>query len=79
VARLACRCVGERAPSYTVYGYSFILTDLDGSAAGVEHHHRERARIEERIKDQKLGVSLRRCRCPIWTPTAVSRTAPRWR
>jgi hypothetical protein len=44
----------------TVYGYSFILTDLDGEAAQVERHHRERAQIEERIKDQKLGVSLRR-------------------
>ena len=44
----------------TVYGYSFILTDLDGEAAAVERHHRERAQIEERIKDHKLGVSLRR-------------------
>jgi hypothetical protein len=44
----------------TVYGYSFILTDLEGEAAAVERHHRERAQIEERIKDQKLGVSLRR-------------------
>jgi hypothetical protein len=44
----------------TVYGYSFILTDLDGDTAAVERHHRERAQIEERIKDQKLGVSLRR-------------------
>lgn len=44
----------------TVYGYSFILTDLDGETAAVERHHRERAQIEERIKDQKLGVSLRR-------------------
>ena len=26
----------------------------------VEHHHRDRAQIEERIKDAKLGVSLRR-------------------
>ena len=44
----------------TVYGYSFILTDLEGEAAWVERHHRERAQIEERIKDHKLGVSLRR-------------------
>jgi hypothetical protein len=44
----------------TVYGYSFILTDLEGEPAQVERHHRERAQIEERIKDQKLGVSLRR-------------------
>lgn len=44
----------------TVYGYSFILTDLEGEAAAVERRHRERAQIEERIKDHKLGVSLRR-------------------
>lgn len=44
----------------TVYGYSFILSDLPGEAAAVERHHRERAQIEERIKDHKLGVSLRR-------------------
>ena len=44
----------------TVYGYIFILTDVDGEAAAVERHHRERAQIEERIKDHKLGVSLRR-------------------
>jgi Transposase DDE domain group 1 len=43
-----------------VYGYSFVLSDLPGAAAQVERHHRERAQIEERIKDQKLGVSLRR-------------------
>ena len=47
----------------TVYGYSFILTDLDGEPAQVERHHRERAQIEERIKDTKLGVSLRRLPC----------------
>src|SRR5215211_1386088 len=35
-------------------------SDLHGSAAGAEHHHRDRAQIEERIKDAKLGVSLRR-------------------
>ena len=44
----------------TVYGYSFILTDLAGEAAAVERHHRERAQVEERIKDHKLGVCLRR-------------------
>jgi len=43
-----------------VYGYSFILCDRDGDAATVEHHHRDRAQLEERIKDAKLGVSLRR-------------------
>ena len=37
-------------------------SDLLGDAVGVERHHRERAQIEERIKDHKLGVSLRRLR-----------------
>jgi DDE family transposase len=55
--QLALGLAGE---ADTVYGYSFILTDLPGDAAAVERHHRERAQIEERIKDQKLGVSLRR-------------------
>ncbi|MBA2637971.1 MAG: IS1380 family transposase [Solirubrobacterales bacterium] len=52
--------LGLAGEADVVYGYSFILTDLDGPAARVEHHHRDRAQIEERIKDCKLGVSLRR-------------------
>lgn len=52
--------LGLAGEADVVYGYSFILTDLDGPAAQVEHHHRDRAQIEERIKDAKLGVSLRR-------------------
>jgi Transposase DDE domain group 1 len=45
----------------SVYGYSFILTDIDDqSAAAVEHFHRHRAQIEERLKDAKLGQALRR-------------------
>jgi hypothetical protein len=40
------------------YGYSFLLTDMPGAPECVEHHHRRRAQIEERIKDHKLGVSL---------------------
>jgi Transposase DDE domain group 1 len=44
----------------TAYGYSFCLSDLPGPPECVEHHHRARAQIEERIKDHKLGVSLRR-------------------
>jgi hypothetical protein len=55
--QLALGLTGE---ADVVYGYSFILCDLDGTAAHVEHHHRDRAQIEERIKDAKLGVSLRR-------------------
>ena len=34
----------------TVYGYSFILTDLAGDAVGVERHHRERAQIRRQAK-----------------------------
>ncbi len=46
------------------YGYSFILTDLDDQAAAcVEHFHRHRAQIEERLKDAKLGQALRRMPC----------------
>jgi hypothetical protein len=45
----------------SVYGYSFILTDIhDRPAANVEHFHRHRAQIEERLKDAKLGQALRR-------------------
>jgi hypothetical protein len=45
----------------SVYGYSFILTDIaDQPAAEVEHFHRRRAQIEERLKDAKLGQALRR-------------------
>jgi hypothetical protein len=45
----------------SVFGYSFILSDLpDQPAARVEHFHRHRAQIEERLKDAKLGQALRR-------------------
>jgi hypothetical protein len=45
----------------SVYGYSFILTDIhDQHASRVEHFHRHRAQIEERLKDAKLGQALRR-------------------
>ncbi len=43
----------------SAYGYSFILADMPGDPELVEHHHRHRAQIEERIKHHKLGVSLR--------------------
>jgi hypothetical protein len=42
-----------------VYGYSFLVTDLLGDAAEIEHWHRQRARVEERIKDAKSGAALR--------------------
>jgi DDE family transposase len=45
----------------SAYGYSFILTDIpDRDAIWVEHFHRHRAQIEERLKDAKLGQALRR-------------------
>jgi DDE family transposase len=45
----------------SAYGYSFLLTDIDDrDAVWVEHFHRHRAQIEERLKDAKLGQALRR-------------------
>jgi len=41
-----------------VFAYSFILTDLDGDALEVEQWQRQRAHIEERIKDVKLDCGL---------------------
>jgi len=41
-----------------VYGYSFILTDLDGDAAEIELWHRQRGQMEERVKELKLGDGL---------------------
>ena len=44
----------------SVYGYSFILTDIyHQPTAWIEHFHRHRAQIEERIKDTKTGQALR--------------------
>ncbi len=40
------------------YSYSFILTDLSGNAAEIELWHRQRAHIEERFKDLKLGCGM---------------------
>jgi Transposase DDE domain group 1 len=44
------------------FGYSFVLTDIPSagrSAGEVEHFHRQRAQIEERLKEAKLGQALR--------------------
>lgn len=49
----------EAGEASVAYGYSFCLTDMPGDPELVEHHHRRRAQIEERIKDHKLGVSLK--------------------
>jgi hypothetical protein len=44
----------------SVFGYSFILTDIPHQPTRwVEHFHRHRAQIEERLKDAKLGQALR--------------------
>jgi len=46
----------------STYAYSFIVTDIPAAAidtVAVEHYHRQRAQIEERFKDAKLGQPLR--------------------
>jgi hypothetical protein len=46
----------------STYAYGFIATDIPAaqhSTAEVEHYHRQRAQIEERFKDAKLGQPLR--------------------
>ena len=46
----------------STYGYSFIVTDIpkaEMTTAEVEFFHRQRAQIEERFKDAKLGQALR--------------------
>jgi len=55
--------IAELAAADAVYGYSFIVTNLDVStadkAAAVEHWYRHRTSIENIFKDAKLGASLR--------------------
>ena len=41
-----------------IYAYSFIMTNLDGDAEMIEYWFRERAWIEERHKESKLGLGL---------------------
>jgi len=44
----------------SVFGYSFILTDIGHQpTVWIEHFHRHRAQIEERLKEAKLGQALR--------------------
>ncbi|MCA1681089.1 MAG: IS1380 family transposase, partial [Actinobacteria bacterium] len=46
----------------STFAYSFIVSDIPAEekpAAAVEHFHRQRAQIEERFKDLKLGQALR--------------------
>lgn len=42
-----------------VYAYSFIVTNLVGDPVEIEAWFRERAQVEERIKDSKCGLALR--------------------
>ncbi|MCA1682357.1 MAG: transposase, partial [Actinobacteria bacterium] len=55
--------ISELASADAVYGYSFIMTNLDVStpeqAAAVEHWYRHRTQIENIFRDSKLGAALR--------------------
>jgi hypothetical protein len=55
--------IAELAEADTVYGYSFILTNLDVStpdtAAAVEHWYRHRTEVENVFRDGKHGAALR--------------------
>jgi hypothetical protein len=55
--------LSELAGTDAVYGYSFILTNLDVStpaqAAAVEHWYRHRTTIENIFRDAKHGAALR--------------------
>ena len=41
------------------FSYTMILTSLDDDAVELEHWFRERAQVEERLKDSKHGAALR--------------------
>ncbi len=49
----------EEGEAGFAYAYSFVLTNLDWSAAEIESWFRMRALVEEKIKDAKLGAALR--------------------
>jgi hypothetical protein len=55
--------IDELAAADTVYGYSFVVTNLDVAtgerAAAVEHWYRHRTSIENVFRDAKLGAALR--------------------
>jgi hypothetical protein len=58
-----CLPLAELAEADAIYGYSFILTNLDVStpdkAAVVEHWYRHRTSIENVFRDSKHGAALR--------------------
>ena len=55
--------IAELEHADAIYGYSFILTNLDvsapGRAAAVEHWYRHRTTIENLFRDSKYGAALR--------------------
>ncbi len=55
--------IPELAEAGAIYGYSFILTNLDvsapGKAAAAEHWYRHRTTIENIFRDSKHGAALR--------------------
>jgi hypothetical protein len=55
--------ITELAELDTVYGYSFVVTNLDVStpqrAAAVEHWYRHRTQVENIFRDAKHGAALR--------------------
>lgn len=55
--------LAELVGTDAVYGYSFVLTNLDVStpehAASVEHWYRHRTMIENIFRDSKIGAALR--------------------
>ena len=55
--------IDELAEADAVYGYSFLVTDLDVSrgekAATVEHWYRHRTQVENTFRDAKHGAALR--------------------
>lgn len=55
--------LAELADADAVYGYSFVLTNLDVStpakAAAVEHWYRHRTSAENVFRDSKIGAALR--------------------
>lgn len=55
--------LAELAGADAVYGYSFIMTNLDVStgekAAGIEHWYRHRTQVENIFRDSKIGAALR--------------------
>ena len=64
----------------STYAYTFIVTDIppeEKTTAEVEHFHRQRAQIEERFNDSKLGQALRHPAS--WPPTASRCAARSWR